>query len=164
MAFPSLGGPEDPSKIPPGRVPGAPRIDPRSLPEHPRVMKIRRFAQSWPQKGKRGRQKRTSRALVGPSGSFWPHFGVRPGLKIDPKLTQRLPGHSHRRSQMPLWPHFCVSRNASPIFSIFDHFRSKIHANSKAVFSQCHAFFQPCDPHETLFFTVYEACFQFSTF
>ena len=98
---------QDPLKILPGRHPERPKIDPSTLPEHPRAKKNHLLAHSWP-------KSRESRPKVGPKRPVW-----------DPSWTPKSTKKRHRaKKELPKMAPEAV------FIDFLDHLRSKSHSKS----------------------------------
>ena len=94
-------------KIPPGRDPEAPKIDPSTVPEHPRSKEKHMVAQSWP-------KSRESRPKVGPKWPVWDPSGT-------PKSTKKRPGAKKALPKMA---------PEAFVIDFLHHLRSKSHSRS----------------------------------
>ena len=94
-------------KIPPGRHPEAPKIDPSTVPEHPRSKEKHMVAQSWP-------KSRESRPKVGPKWPVWDPSGT-------PKSTKKRPGAKKALPKMA---------PEAFVIDFLHHLRSKSHSRS----------------------------------
>ena len=75
---------QNPPKIHPGRALGTTKIDPSTLPEHPRAKKNHLLAHSWP-------KSRESRPKVGPKRPVWDPSWTQKSTKKQPGPTKVLP-------------------------------------------------------------------------